>query len=50
MRFLTFTLFAVELLQTALIAGLFIAYRNLHRKVNGNFDWRNGPPRSVTEE
>ncbi len=50
MRFLVFVFVAVELLQVAVIAMLVVGYRNLQRKVEGDFRFAERPPRSVTEE
>lgn len=50
MKFFLFLWLLVEVLQIAVIAMLAVGYRNLQRKVEGDFRFRNGPPRSVTEE
>ncbi|HEX6625123.1 MAG TPA: hypothetical protein VF064_15535 [Pyrinomonadaceae bacterium] len=50
MRFLVFVFVAVELLQVAVIAMLVVGYRNLQRKVEGDFRFAERPPRSVTED
>ena len=45
-----FVFVAVELLQVAVIAMLVVGYRNLQRKVEGDFRFAERPPRSVTED
>ncbi|HZB45110.1 MAG TPA: hypothetical protein VE360_07695 [Pyrinomonadaceae bacterium] len=50
MRFLVFVFVAVELLQVVVIAMLVVGYRNLQRKVEGDFRFAERPPRSVTED
>jgi hypothetical protein len=50
MRFLVFVFVAVEVLQVVAIAMLVVAYRNLQRKVEGDFRFAERPPRSVTED
>ena len=50
MRFLVFVFVAVESLQVAVIALLVVGYRNLQRKVEGDFRFAERPPRSVTED
>jgi hypothetical protein len=45
-----FVFVAVELLQVAVIAMLAVGYRNLQRKVEGDFRFAERPPRSVTED
>jgi hypothetical protein len=50
MRFLVFVWAAVEVLQIALIGVLLVGYRNLQRKVEGDYRFGDRPPRSVTDE
>ncbi len=50
MRFLVFVFVAVELLQVAVLAFLVVSYRNLQRRVEGDFRFAERPPRSVTED
>ena len=45
-----FVFVAVELLQVVVIAMLVVGYRNLQRKVEGDFRFAERPPRSVTED
>ncbi len=50
MRFLVLFWVAVEILQIVVIGILVVGYRNLQRKVEGDFRFENRPPRSVTED
>ena len=50
MRVLVFLWVAVEALQVIVIGMLVVGYRNLQRKVEGDYRFRSGPPPSVTEE
>lgn len=50
MRFMIFVWLGVEVLQLLVLAGLVVGYRNLQRKVDGEYRFAERPPRSVTDE
>lgn len=50
MRFMVFFWVAVELLQVAAIAALFVTCRNLQRRLDAHQRFETSPPRSVTED
>ncbi|HEX8495493.1 MAG TPA: hypothetical protein VF658_21960 [Pyrinomonadaceae bacterium] len=50
MRFLFLIWMVVEVLQVVLIGMLLVGYRNLQRRMDGDYRFRTHPPRSVTDE
>lgn len=50
MRFLIMMWCVVEVVQVAVIGMLVVGYRNLHRKIEGDYRFATRPPRSVTED
>ena len=50
MRFLLMFWLVIEILQIVLLGMLVVGYRNLQRRVDGDYRFRTHPPRSVTEE
>jgi hypothetical protein len=50
MRYLVVIWFVVEVVQLAVIGLLIVGYRNLQRRVEGDYRFAASPPRSVTEE
>lgn len=50
MRFLFLIWMVVEVLQLAVIGMLLVGYRNLQRRMDGDYRFRTHPPRSVTDE
>ena len=50
MRFLFLIWMVVEVLQVVLIGMLLVGYRNLQRRMDGDYRFSTHPPRSVTDE
>lgn len=50
MRVLVLVWAVVEILQIAVIGVLVVGYRNLQRRVEGDYRFAERPPRSVTED
>jgi hypothetical protein len=50
MRFFVFFWVAAEVLQLAVIGMLVVGYRNLQRRLDNEQDFRERPPRSVTDD
>jgi len=50
MRFILMFWLLIEVLQMVVIGMLVVGYRNLQRRLDGDYNFRSNPPRSVTEE
>ena len=50
MRFLFLFWLVIEILQLVVLGMLVVGYRNLQRRVDGDYRFSTNPPRSVTEE